>query len=382
VAPLLVLALLEFARGALTISLIPLYGQLVGGYNLVAIGTAISLLYFMDNFFRIPAGWLIDRVSGRWLISSGIILSAAGTYLIYAHWNVSFFILGAGLFGLGLAPLWPAVISGIAAQNPLQNIGEALSKVFIAWLIGSGAGMVVINYIIGQSYIYAFALICGVLAMALILDLSGGSPPVLIDSTLSTSRFLKELGKDLLSLWVLYPGMFVQTMAIGVLTPVIAIYSRTVFGFSAEQFALFLIGSGVFTVALLLPAGKAADRWGIKRPLIVGFFLATVGLILLPLQKVVTYALLVGALIGVAYALILPAWNGLMARVVSPEKMGTMWAVFMTIEGIGTAAGAFIGGKVWESFSPQAPFWVSAFVLAAMLAFYSSGNIDKYVEKS
>ena len=96
----------------------------------------------------------------------------------------------------------------------------------------------------------------------------------------------------------------------------------------------------------------------------------------------IDYALLVGAMIGIAYSLILPAWNGLMARAVSPEKMGTMWAVFMTIEGMGTAAGAYIGGKVGDNFGQQAPFLVSAFVLATMVIFYVSGNIDKFIKEN
>jgi MFS family permease len=382
VAPLFVLGLLEFARGALVISLIALYGQFVAGFNLSIIGTAISLLYLLDNLFRLPAGWLTDRWGGKWLISAGIVISAFGIWLIYMHWNASFFILGAGLFGLGVAPVWPAVISGIAAKMPLHHIGEALSKVFIAWLVGAGAGMVIINYLIGYSYVIAFAILWLVLAIAMLLTILGNLPRVVPEINSSPSVFLKELSKELISLRILYPGMFVQTMSIGLMTPVIAIYARTVFGFSTEQFAYFLIGGGAFTVILLVPAGKLADRLGVKGPLIAGFSLASLGLLLLPMQKVVTHALLVGALIGIAYSLILPAWNGLMARVVSQEKMGTMWAVFMTIEGIGTAVGAYVGGKVGDSFGPQAPFLVSALVLAMMVVFYASGNIDKLIKEN
>jgi MFS family permease len=298
------------------------------------------------------------------------------------HWNASFFILGAGLFGLGVAPVWPAVISEIAARMPLHHIGEALSTVFIAWLVGAGSGMVIINYLIGHSYVIAFAILWLVLAIAILLTFFGNLPHVVTKRVSSTSAFLKELSKELISLRILYPGMFVQTMSIGIMTPVIAIYARTVFGFSTEQFAYFLIGGGAFTVVLLVPAGKLADRLGVKGPLIAGFLLATIGLLLLPMQKVVTHALLVGALIGIAYSLILPAWNGLMARAVSREKMGTMWSIFMTIEGIGTAVGSYVGGKVADNFGLQAPFLVSALVLATMVVFYASGNIDKFIKEN
>ena len=174
--------------------------------------------------------------------------------------------------------------------------------------------------------------------------------------------------------------MFVQTMAVGVLMPVITIYAKKVFGISTEQFSYLLIGGGVFTVLLLIPSGKISDRIGVKGPLVVGFLLAAVCLILLPLQVKVIYTLGIGAFLGISYSLILPAWNGLQARAVSPEKRGTMWAIFMTIEGIGTAIGAFVGGMVWDVFGPKAPFFTSALVLSVMAAFYTFINFEKLVK--
>ncbi|MDI6812832.1 MAG: MFS transporter, partial [Desulfitobacteriaceae bacterium] len=126
--------------------------------------------------------------------------------------------------------------------------------------------------------------------------------------------------------------------------------------------------------------GKLSDRLGVKGPLVAGFFAAAICLALLPLQRAVFPTLVVGAFLGSSYSLILPAWNGLQAKVVSPEKRGTMWAIFMTIEGIGTATGAFIGGKVWEGFGHAAPFFVSAGVLAVMAVFYSFNNLQKLMK--
>lgn len=381
ITPLLVLALIEFVRGALIFSLLPLYGQFVAGYSLGVIGTAISLHYLMDNGFRIPAGWLSDRFGGKWLMAGGMIVSGIGLYLLYERWNMTWFMVGAALFGLGTSPVWPTVITGVAAKMPLQHLGEALSKVFIAWLVGAGLGPVGINFIIARSYGLSFVLLGGVLALALFLTVVGVFPRVSEKRSLAPKRYLRELWQEISSLWMLYPGMFVQTMSVGILMPILAIYARTVFGFSTEQFSYLLIGGGGFTVLLLVPAGKLADRLGVKGPLVGGFLVAALALIFLPLQNSVPRALVVGAFLGVAYSFILPAWNGLQARVVSPEKRGTMWAIFMTIEGIGTATGAFVGGKVWDSFGPRAPFFTSAAVLLTMAGFYAYENLERLTHK-
>lgn len=378
----MILGLLELVRGALVVSLIPLFGQFEGGYSLGVVGTAIFWLYFLDNLFRIPSGWVIDRYGGKWLVMTGIIVSGIGLLMLNFHWGEKSFVLGAGLCGLGIAPIWPAVITNIVVKLPLQRTGEALSKVFIAWLVGAGIGMVTINFLIGQSFNLAFISLAGVLVIALGLALFTPWPGSLTEKIVPLRMFAAGLGKELLSLKILYPGMFVQTMCIGILTPVIAVYARSEFGFSNEQFAVFLIGAGALTVLLLLPAGKLADYVGIKTPLIAGFVMAALGLVFLPLQTTIFHAIAWGSLIGIAYALILPAWNGLMARAVSADKMGTMWAAFMTIEGIGTAVGAYLGGKAWDTWGHRAPFWACAAVLMSMVIFYASGNIDRFAFKT
>ena len=378
---IVVLGLVEFIRGALVFSLLPLYGRFEAGFGLAVIGLAISIHYLMDNIFRIPAGWLTDRFGGKWLMAGGLLLSFSGVYLLSVTKNAAFFVAGTALFGLGAAPVWPTVITGVTAKMPAHQISEALSKVFMAWLVGAGLGPVVINFIIGKAYLYAFACLFGLFVVALLFAVTGEMPGIETQRELPTSTFLKELWQELIALKILYPGMFVQTLSVGILMPVIAIYVRSVFGFDAREFSYLLIGGGIFTILLLIPAGRIIDRVGIKGPLVAGLFTAAAALALLPLQKVITHALVPGVLLGISYAFILPAWNGLQARVVSPEKRGTMWAFFMTIEGIGTAVGAYIGGRIYESFGQRAPFFASAFFLAAVTVFYVFGNLNKLMRE-
>jgi MFS family permease len=378
--PLFILGLIEFVRGALVFCLIPLFGQSVAGFSLGIIGAAISLHYLCDNLFRLLAGWVVDRMGGKTILSVGIIFSGFGIFLMFAHWSVTWFLLGAGLFGLGTAPLWPTVIAGIAAKTPTNKFGEVLSKVLIAWLIGAGLGPVIVNFIINHSYSEAFLVLGLLLFFAFGLSLAGEFSKAGHQVCQALPGYFRDLWRKLVELRLLYPGMFIQTMSIGILMPVVVIFTETVWGFRPDQFSYLLIGGGSFTVLLLIPAGKITDRWGIKSSLIGGFLLAGICLVLLPLQKSVYWALVVGAFLGVSYSFILPAWNSLQARVVPPEKRGTMWAIFMTIEGIGTASGAFIGGKVSDIFGQQSPFYVSSAVLIAMALFYTFGNIDKLIQ--
>ncbi|HEX3011579.1 MAG TPA: MFS transporter, partial [Syntrophomonadaceae bacterium] len=173
---LFLLGMAEFVRNALVLSLLPLYGQTIG-YSVGMIGTAISLQYLLDNAFRIPAGWLNDRRGGKWIITGGIIVSGCGLYLMYAHWNFNWFLIGAGLYGFGFAPVWPVVVAGVSARMPAARMSEALSRVFTCWLIGGGLGPVMINFIIGRSFGLAFKILLSGLLITVLIAVCGNFPP-------------------------------------------------------------------------------------------------------------------------------------------------------------------------------------------------------------
>lgn len=381
-SPLFILGLFEFARGALVVAMLPLYGQYAAHLDIRVIGTAISLQYVFDNIFRLPSGWLADHIGGKWLIGAGIIISLNGLGLIYFSRSAGFFILGAVLFGLGIAPVWPTVVSGIAASQPANHVGEALSKVFIAWLIGSGLGPILLYYVMGRSYRLAFEILLAVLLITLLVLIAGKMPPRRQQETQAGLDYLQGLLKDLWSVKIIFPGMFLQTMSIGILMPVIAVYARSVINLSSFQFTCFLIGIGAVCISLLIPAGKLADRLGYKGVLIAGLIIASVGLFLLPANKAAIYTIMAGMIIGMGYAFIFPSWNSLMARVISPQKQAMMWAVFMCIEGLGTAAGSYAGGLLWTHCGYQLPFQISALVLAAMGIFYAAGKTDHLIKST
>ncbi|WP_027364212.1 MFS transporter [Desulfotruncus alcoholivorax] len=375
-SPLLVLGVLEFIRGALVFSLLPLYGQYGVGFSLSLISTAISLHYLMDNVFRIPAGWVTDRFGGKWLMVGGIVLALAGLYLLQHSTGGHLFIFGAVLLGLGYTPVWPAVVAETVANMPQQKTSEALGKVILAWLAGAGLGPVLINFVIERSYQWAFICMYALLGLALLLSAWEKKPAV--ELTEETWRaHLTGLRQEVASVKILFPGLLAQTVALGILAPVITIYARTVWELSPQQISYYLVVVGVITVLLLLPAGKIADSLGFKGPLLGGLLLAAVALVLLPAQRAITGAVAAGALLGLAYAFILPAWNGLQARMVAQGKQGTMWAIFMTLEGVGTAVGAFIGGKAYEQAGHHLPFWISAILLLTMALFYHFLNIPQ-----
>lgn len=370
------LMLVEFVRNALIISLLPNLGVDVPGLTPAVVGLAISVHYFFDNILRTPMGMLVDRYGHRLALSIGLVFAAIGLLLIASADTPLTMILGGGLFGIGASPLWPTVISAITSTCKEEEKASAMGYVYTAWLIGGGAGPVLINFIFVWSLRATFTILVSLLLIAGLLALtvrvkhhSHGTIRETF-SQIDLRRYFREIIVHLKEIRILFPGMFVQTFAIGVLIPILTPYARVVLGISPQLQSLAIILVGGATVILLPVMGRLVDRLGARPFLSGGFLLSSAMLILFSLQRSIIPAILFMIMLGVSYSMILPSWNSVLDRSIAHDKRGAMWGVFMTIEGLGTATGPLFGGRLWDSFSPQAPFWLSAIVVGTMGILY------------
>jgi len=367
---LLILLTVEFVRGALILSVLPTIGISSLGMTPAAVGIAISVHYFFDNLLRSPMGALADHIGSRALLTSGLFIATLGLLVVAQSDGALELSGGAALIGVGTSPLWPSVISTVTEAAAEKDKASAMGYVYIAWLIGGGAGPVLINFILGSSFRTAFALLASLLLLAgfaaLVLPHPQLAQRKLTFVTLRPLVYLRELLEQVKEVRALFPGMFIQTFAIGVMIPVLTPYARVVLHISPQQQSIAMVAVGGVTVVLLPVMGKWVDRVGARPFLSGGFLLTGATLTLFTLQTSVWPAIGALALTGLAYAMVLPSWNSVLDRAIDIQKRGAMWGVFMTIEGLGTAAGPAIGGRLWVAFGPQAPFWLSAGVVGFM----------------
>lgn len=376
VGSLLILLTVEFVRGALILSLLPTIGVTALGLTPAAVGLAISAHYFFDNILRSPMGALADHIGSKYLLAGGLIIAAVGLLWVARADGGLDLAAGAALIGVGTSPLWPSVISTVTSAASDKDKASAMGYVYIAWLIGGGAGPVLINFVLAASFRDAFILlvslllIAGVTALVLRYPQHVGTHPAHATMWLHPLIYLRELLLQVKEVRILFPGMFVQTFAIGVMIPVLTPYARVVLQISPQWQSLALVIVGGVTVLLLPIMGKWVDRIG-ARPFLSGGFLLTSGtLTLFTMQHSFWPAVGALSLTGLAYAMVLPSWNSVLDRSIDSQKRGAMWGVFMTVEGLGTAAGPVIGGRLWDAISPQAPFLLSAAVVGIMGLLY------------
>ncbi|MNC05354.1 putative glycolipid permease LtaA [compost metagenome] len=186
----------------------------------------------------------------------------------------------------------------------------------------------------------------------------------------SLKRTLHQVRTNLKVSRLLFPALFLQAFAIGLMTPVVTLFARSELHVTPNQFSLLLIAGGGITVLALIPAGKLVDRIGTTVFLNTGFLLAAGSLAFFSQVRWLPLVFCAVALVGISYALILPAWNAFLAKQVPKGERGTVWGLFLTLQCSGMVAGPVLSGKLWDSVGHSTPFLASAFVMVLLFGLH------------
>ncbi|AEB11985.1 MFS transporter [Marinithermus hydrothermalis] len=361
---LLALGLVEFARSGLYAGLLPLVAPERLGLNLGVVGVAVSLHYLGDTFGRSFGGYLSDRFGVGWVVGTGALVGLA-VVLWVPEAKVGGLLWGLALLhGLAIMPMWPGVMTlASRASKPgadARSIG--LAHMLLAPFIGLGA--LATAYFADTRPRTAFTLVLGAQAIAAVLALSvlrvrGEARPA------PPTRPRYPWGR----LVSLFPAAFAQTLAPGLLAPILFPFAKYA-GLSPLWVGLVIAVGGLVAYGLLQPAGRLADRYGPKWPLIVGISLNAITLLLLARMPPLPLYLLIAALGGLGYALMVPSWGGLVVRTLPEHNRAAAWGALMTFEGLGFAVGPALGGLAWTALGVTAPFELGASVYLIVALFY------------
>lgn len=376
-ALLAVVFLVEFTRGAFFLTFLPIYAVNYLGISVVSAGLVVSAHYLLETLFKGTSGMFFDRY-GRIVILCGLLLATGGLMGLIIFEQPLKLIFAAAIFGLGVSPVWIAVMALVAPVN-MPNRAQRVGLVFAVWLSGMGSGPVVINFIMAHSYHYTLYLLVILFLLAVVLAFFA-FPTGNINKKINHQRFRKELQRMAANpaiTKVLLPGMFLQTMAASLLLPMLPIYTNDILGLDHNQYALLLICGGGGTLISLVPMGKLTERIPLKVLLTTGFGLSACFLFAITMTTNIRAVFLLAALVGISYAIILPAWNMLLSKVISVDMQATGWGVFGTIEGLGVATGPGLGGIVANTIGMVGTIYLSSGILMAMALFYLLYPLDK-----
>ncbi|MCG9968094.1 MFS transporter [Pelotomaculum terephthalicicum JT] len=379
---LLVLLLIEFTRGAFFLTFLPLYAVNYLGISVAAAGLAVSAHYLAETLSKGAAGWQLDR-RGHLTMLIGLLVGLAALVLMKIHPSAILLLAGSAVLGLGISPVWLAVISKVAPVQ-LKERATRMGIIFAIWLVGGGGGPVVINFFIARDYNIAFWLLIFLWGFALAVSatlLPGAESKTGSGQGYSIKKELLKMLQNKAIKKILLPGMFLQTLTGGLLLPLLPLYAQNKIGLEPSQYGILLLIGGAAAALSFLPMGRLADRVNLKFILSAGFGISALSLAAFSVVRDAFNAYLLAALIGFSYAAVLPAWNNLLSKAVPPDRQATGWGVFSTIEGMGVAIGPAMGGVVAKYMGIQAPIIISTTLLAIMSCFYLFYPVERIFTK-
>jgi len=230
-----------------------------------------------------------------------------------------------------------------------------------------GLAMLATGYLAQRSPELAYR---AVLALALVLFLLALS----LATIRSPAPRPNKAPYDWRRLFALLPAAFVQTLSMGVLTPVLFLFVARV-DLSLPRL-VFLIAAGAGAALLVFwRAARRADEGEPKRLLVPGLFLAALGFTLVGVLPLLfgpaLWTLgLAGALVGTGFGLFFPGWNGLVVKSLPDADRAAAWGAIMTLEALGYAVGPAIGGVAWDLLGPWGPFATGGMLMALVGGYY------------
>jgi len=362
-----ILLLVEFVRGAVAASFIPIYGEKMLGLSLDIVGTAITAHFLTDTALKMVIGWLLDRFSTRTIVHAGLLVSLAGVALMQAADVPWLFILSAALFGIGISPIWIVCLMKVTEERRATQMG----LLYTIWFIGIGTGPIACNLLLDHAPTAARRLIVAVTALSWALSLFISNRRERGIETIPFGRQAALLREKLSRMKALLPGMILQTMGAGMLLPVLPAFAEKELSVSSSTYSLILLAAGGLTVLGLMPMGRLSDRVGHKRAFLsAGFCTFSALLLVLSTAPPFWECLLIAGALGISYSAVLPAWNALLASYLPQSHQGLGWGIFSTLEGIGIMIGPAAGGIIASLGTEADVVWTSAVLFGLIGLFY------------
>jgi len=379
---LAVIFLAEFAHGGLLLALLPQFGEEVLKIGLAVVGLCISLYYATELTLKVPAGMAADRLGHKALLVASLACSGLTLAIVSLMRHPVALAAAICLHGAAASAIWPSALAFITGRVPPEDRGAAMGAVFTCWLSGLGLGILTCIVLRSQPVALRFWVLGAAWAAALavaVFLVPRGAPPQRPEERLphqSPIRLAWEVTRRLSRRPVLVLGLFAQTFSLGMLAPVLERYCTVCRSLSEWQVSALMIGGGGLAVALMIPMGRVADRFGKRRLLIAGLLTGGAAILLFPFIVPLPALVALVGVAGAAYAVVLPAWNAVLLRHVPTDKRALMLASFMALEQCGMAMGPTASGLLWENVGWSAPFLTSgSLVLIVAVAYALSPSV-------
>jgi MFS family permease len=357
--------------------LMPLYltelGATVGQVGLVFTLTSVVILIL--QFF---GGWVSDSIGRLRAIAIGSLGGILGFIALLLAPSWQWMLVALAIYQIPFALVGPSFGAFIAENSTEENRGKVYGITGTIYQVCGVLGPPLGGFLAGA---YGFKIM--LLGAAIFYTIAAGlriwmattmrkpqekSAPQLsfasFKSSLSTMAGMLLAGGVITWIFVTDGVSDVAFRLSGELQP---LYLEKIGHISIQQIGLLGSISTISMMFVPLLSGKLVDRYNERVPLVAGFLLIFGAfMVFIQADSYLLFALS-WIIFGIGGGLLGPAYQSLISKVVPSRMLGTFSGVFDSSRGLISLPAPWLGAQLWERFTPQTPFMISALASLAIL---------------
>lgn len=356
--------------GSMSPLLMPIYLTQLGA-SVTQVGLVYTLTSVAILALQVMGGWISDSIGRLRTIAIGSIGGIIGfiALLIAPTWQ--WMIVALMVYQFPFALVGPSFGAFIAENSSEENRGRVYGITSTIYQITGVIGPPLGGLLAGQ-----FGFKWMLLVAAIFYSMAAG----LRIWMATTMRSPEEKGK--ISLSVQHLKSSIRTLvgmitAGGLLTwlfiadgvgdiafrlsgEIQPLYLEQVGGISIAQIGLLGSINALAVMFIPLFSGKLSDKYGERVPIVSGFAMIFIALLVFVQAKTFAIFALSWVIFGLAIGMLDPAYQSLISKAVPSKLLGTFQGVFRGSLGFISLPAPWLGTQLWAKFTPRTPFIVTA----------------------
>ncbi len=356
----------------------PLFAYEIGGtFFLVAL---ISSASAMPRVIIGPiTGYLTDRFGRRPFVVIGAALHIAaltGDFFVQEYWQ---FLVFEVVAGTGIAVYMTSANVLMADATRTGTRGRAVAARQVSNRIGNFAGPVVAGLIaatFGLRWVFLFIAVTKfmviLVTLFLIKETREPATPKPANQPGQRASRMPDLSmfksKTFLSLALGTVALGLVNGGTGVFRTLFPPQAEAIAGLSALQIGNLIAVAGLAGLLSSVPTGMAVDRWGRKRPLLLGLLATALGTYFMAITGDLSSALLAVVVFGLAESLGQGSLQVYAMDQAPADRRGAFLGMWLLFTNIGQITGPLVIGSIADAYGFKTGFLVVVVALIAAAA--------------
>jgi MFS family permease len=323
------------------------------------VGTTMFATFTIAAF---PIGTATDRFGPKPILIGGLVLYGAAIGSFAAISDVWLFFVVRSIEGIGAAAISVATETMISQMSQSHERASRMSyyglSVGLGWALGplAGTSLFTIYYWLPFAANFALSIIAALLVAKFVPEIASGDHKV------------KGLMNGL-SIKIAIP------ICAGALYGYLMSSLVTLFPLYLQKVGLQPVVMGTIITAVIIgailsqvPMGKAADRFGKRRVLLISSAALAAIFTALPLRTEWWFFVGLGSIVGALAGSLYPLSLAMLGDVVARNRLGSATSLFSLAFGIGSLTGPAISGIAMNHLGNKALFYLPSILTAAFCA--------------